>query len=255
MSDGPQLASKQRAERGTTHIRPFRAYSTKMVRLPNGGTFPVVDIKVSSAVEIKRLSKQGNVIQEAEIRDWWSRFKKATFQLDDAEVRKLVWILNLMRVTVHAEDAAPLHLESAARRVETCVSQLSIDLPTLIDAHRRYDGQMAHNSVMVFERLLSAVVLTTDYLKVARGTSRKPQGNSAPWHGDAIFLALIIEQAAERAGKPPPSFTKDTAPAVIFLDEALTRAGVEHGDVAAIAQALNRYKRKRKADVNRFPLV
>lgn len=248
MKEGPQGSTEGCAGR----IAPFRAYSTEMVRLENGDIFPIVDIKVSSAGEIERLSKQDDVIQEIEVRKWWSKFTNATFQLDVAEVRKLVWALNLMRVTVHGEEAAPFHIESAIRRAEKCVTQLSTDLPNLIEAHRGYGGRMAANTVIVFEKLLSAITLTSDYLKVARGTSRRPQGNSAPWHGDAIFLMLIIEQAAERANKPPPSFTKHSSPAVDFIHKALARAGVEHGDHVAITQALVRYKRKRQADISRL---
>jgi hypothetical protein len=221
-------------------VRPFRDYSSRM----NGsGYFLFIKSNLKKPA-LDRLVGEGEVITDAEVA---GLLKEWPFALSADHVRALAEALNLMRVTTHAKDiAVPFHLEQAHHRVSKNVTELRRDLPKLIEAYRKFGTQRAVVSVSVFEDLLSAASRTDEYLSscLSRwGEIAAPKRRSAPWHADAIYLAWILRQAAERAGEPL-SFTKEETRAVAFIDAALTRAGVKHGGLGSIARELARYQAK-----------
>jgi phytoene dehydrogenase-like protein len=165
--------------------------------------------------------------------------------LDKEVVHELATALKLFRATTHA--VLPPELEAhqqALNRVEKNVEELLQDLPRLIEFHRDLRFTRAAASAEMFKTLLAAV----QYLKVSQaswGSGPSPRRNAALWHDDAIYLSFLLSTAAVRA-KTRLSFTKIEAPGVKFIHEALSRAGIEHGGPAAIAQAMARYNKDRR---------
>lgn len=177
------------------------------------------------------LAQSGNVITLEEVQKMASVLP---FPAPSAAIRHLADSLNFMRVTVHAKDAVPAHLQTATDRVEKYVAGLLKELPILIKAGRQLNTPKSNATAEGFEAFLSAVQVFDHY---------SPHGapGAKPWHDDATYLAFVVEDIASQAGSRV-SFTKPTAPAVIFIDRALKRAGVRHGTPEAIARALARRK-------------
>ncbi len=115
-------------------------------------------------------------------------------------------------------------------------------MPKLIKHHREFDGDRAAESAEVFARILAAADEYFNERWVAWG-GKAPSRRHKWWHDDAFYLHWILDSAAVQA-RSPLSFTHVTAPAVVFIDEALSRAKVEHEGPDAIAQCLARYRAK-----------
>jgi hypothetical protein len=229
-------------------LPPFRHYTDQIVRVGNELAVLVV-MRCSDRLNVERLMKEGNVITQEEVSEW---NKMLPFQLPPKDLADLTDELNLIRVTVpHDEAIADLsHLEAAHRRVEKSITQLTQDLPTLIEFLTTRTGQRSATSATVFDDLLASATNVRSYLTFTRGLwgdrlAKARGGHNALWHGDAVYLMFLLELAAKRAGQVL-SFTKPTTPAVRFIDAALDRAGVEHGSVEAISRELARYKAKAK---------
>jgi hypothetical protein len=222
-------------------IPAFRHYSSKMDAVGNVALF--VSSNLDEAA-IGELIAKGRFIDGDEVAKW---SKKLPIVLCDDDVRGLVTALNFMLATVHAQHGAvPLfHLESAHRRAERSIAELVKELPRILEFGRKHGSAETLSGVAIFENLLAASESANNYLKASRarfgGESTKPQRRSASWHGDAIYLRWLLEEAGKRAGKSM-SFTKPDAPAVEFIDTALTRAQVNHGSPASIAREMARYK-------------
>jgi hypothetical protein len=165
--------------------------------------------------------------------------------LDDDVVQELAMALKLFRSTSHAVLPPELEAhEQTLKRVEKNVEELLQDLPRLIEFHRDLRFTRAAASAEMFKTLLAAI----QYLRGSRaswGSGPSPRRNAALWHDDAVYLSFILGTAAMRANTPL-SFTKTEAPGVKFIHEALTRAGIDHGGLGAIAQAMARYNKDRK---------
>jgi hypothetical protein len=134
------------------------------------------------------------------------------------------------------------------KRVIKHIQGLSRDLPTVIDIGHQYGSAGAAPVIEALDNLLSAAKSAAEGLSVRAanwGRTIGKQRYSAPWHDDIVCLACILEEAATKQHKRV-SFTKATAPAVAFIDSALTRAGVRHGSPDAIARAMARYKSRTK---------
>jgi hypothetical protein len=171
--------------------------------------------------------------------------KKLPLMLTERDLSELWFAVNLMRVTVPVEEALSFHfdaLRGASKRVEKSLYTLREDLPKLIKHHREFDGERATESAEVFASVLAAAEGYFNERWIAWG-GKAPSRRHETWHSDAIYLHCVLDGAAVRV-RSPLSFTHAKAPAVVFIDEALSRAKVEHDSPEAIAQCLARYRAK-----------
>lgn len=160
--------------------------------------------------------------------------------INDQHLNELRHAVNMMRVTVPIVEAPSFHFNSlrgASQRVEAALATLRADLPKMIDFHREFDGKRATQSAEVFETVLAAAGDYFDQRWMAWG-GKTPARRHETWHDDAVYLAFLLRNASR--GELATSYP--TAPAVGFIDEALTRANVKHGDRGAIARHLARYE-------------
>jgi hypothetical protein len=170
--------------------------------------------------------------------------------IGDEHLNELRHAVNMMRVTVPVAEAPSFHfpsLKGASQRVESALATLRKDLPKLIEFHREFDGSRATQSAEIFEAVLSAAGDYFDQRWIAWG-GKMPARRHTTWHDDAIYLWFLLE----RASRGELVFSHPLAPAVEFIDEALSRANVRHGDRGAIAQCLARYERNTKSSLKRY---
>jgi hypothetical protein len=187
---------------------------------------------------------EGDVIDTTEIAGWF-RPKWP----NPSELEKLASALNIMRVTVRREDAAP---PIALRRIKNAIAALSKELPTLIEEVDRKTVELMRNSpslaahlqtdLEVFENLLSAAQRANELLCLEAPTRR------APWFGDALWIAAFLRMLGQRTRKRV-SFTNSDSQAVAFIETALKRASGTHVSRDAIAKAMSRYAKSRAAEV------
>lgn len=160
-------------------ITPCRSYNFKQVA---GGEFATITVWPREE-DFEKLTNSEDVITADEILVW---AKNLRFQLDETSVHVLVKGLNLMRVTAHANDAVPFHLEKATRSVEIYVAGLCKELPMLIKVGRDMNTQTSNGVADAYESFLRVVRLVNQV--VAHTSSGK---RSAPWHGDAAYLGSL----------------------------------------------------------------
>jgi hypothetical protein len=213
-------------------VRPFRFYRGFLTPEGRG----LVIRGNPSGPDLEALMREGAV-------DVTDLADKLPIALSSEELKDLHFAVNLMRVTTNPEDAPSFQfdaLQGVSQRVEKSLDVLRQDLPKLIEHHRDFDGARATESAEVFAKILSAA---NEYLAerwVAWG-GRTPLRRHAWWHDDAIYLHCVLDTAARRQGKPL-FFSYPDAPAVAFIDEALSLAKVQHGSREAIARRLARYE-------------
>jgi len=253
MSKKPQRVGGE----AQTSIPHFRAYKSGLTR--SGEQFYLFySVQVQASPDRppwKVLMSTGEVITDNEIRGWVDS-ARLPFPLNNEDLAVLAEALNLMRVTIHAKDAAPFHLESAMQRVIKNIDGLLRDLPKVIKFGRESGSQGAVPAINALENLLSVTGSADESLAIRAGKWGKRQGpkrRSAPWHYDMQYLAWILERAATRSGKPV-SFTQPAAPAVKFIDAALERAHIVHGGPEIMAREMARYNAKNKKDMARYNL-
>ncbi len=224
-------------------IPHFRAY-TSGVATSGDRTFTIRGGASPDRPPINALMNEGDVIAEDEIRVLSARLP---FPLNADEVGELAWALNFMRVTMHAKNAVPSHQSAMWQQITKNIGALLQDLPQVIEDGRKFGSPGAAPALDALENLHSAAKFADAWLALRAANwdrKREPKAKQhASWHDDAVYLSLILEKAADRSGKAV-SFTKPTAPAVIFIDESLKRAHVSHGGPEAIAREMARYKKR-----------
>ena len=113
-------------------IAPFRAY--EICQATSGERCFVVRTGASpDQPPVEILVTKGAVITPNEVVEWPARLP---FKLSVADASELASALNLMRVTVHAKDAAPFHREAAIQRILKYIDGLIQELPEIINFGR-----------------------------------------------------------------------------------------------------------------------
>jgi hypothetical protein len=229
-------------------FRPFRHYAESIDY--NFGV-KIIRMIVSDSAAVDEMASKGDVITESEI----SKLANETLpiQLRAEEISEIVDILNIMRVTATPEESASERFDITApmQRTEKSIAQLAKDLPKLIEFHEQQESHIAAAAAAVFTNLLASAVSAKDHFRAAAanwGGQQPAPSRIARWHGDLRYIALLLEAAAERAGRVL-SFTKPEALAVKFIHRALRRAKVKGNTPDAIAREMAREKRRQKRPI------
>lgn len=116
-------------------------------------------------------------------------------------VKELTRALNVMRVTIYAEDAVPFHLDQMGARAEAHIAGLAKELPRMIEVYKEAGNHRSLISAKVYEDLLAAIKCAESYQKqrdkvFGRAAERKRR---SLWKRDAIFLSVCLEKV-ERSG-------------------------------------------------------
>jgi hypothetical protein len=229
------------------------AFRTVLVSTSPGGVrTTTLGVGGVGGEDVSRLMTEGDVIDTAEIAGW---FGSEWLTPNPSELEILASALNIMRVTVHREDA--VHKEDAAppialRRIKNAIAALSKELPTLIEVDRKTVELMRNSpslaahlqtNLEVFENLLSAAQHANELLWCPKAPTRR-----APWFGDALWIASFLRMLGQKTGKRV-SFTNSDSQAVAFINTALKRASGTHVSGDAIAMAMRRYAKLHAAEV------
>jgi hypothetical protein len=199
----------------------------------------VVSLKVSGIdeVAVRRLVSDG-AVPNAEIRSW---FDKSLPPPEGSDLEILALALNIMRVTVRAQDkAGPAH-----KKVKDDIAALLHDLPKLIDLKRqdfqlapKTPGAVLHGSTLLkaFDNLLEAAKTADKFLGRLPRTTR-----TAAWFSDALWIAAYLRMRGQTA-KRPVGLTKAESPGVRFIESALARVCPDDSPTAdAIARNMHRH--------------
>jgi hypothetical protein len=181
--------------------------------------------------ELDALKQSGHIITEAAVSDLLSLNGLPT---NPAAVVATTDLLNMIRVTSHFQHAIPPEIQASFKRTVKSLMQLRVDLPDLIRHCQDTNAPKSKSSASIFDRLLDEVKLSGLYL----GLDRDVSVPKAPWHDDAAALANILMRAG-RLERRKISFLKADGPAVRFIQEVLSWAGV-HVTGDAIEKALER---------------
>ena len=189
--------------------------------------------------------------------------QKHRIAFGEQDLHELTRALNIMRATRPADDPFErddVHREfeeyqAVVKRLAGRVADLEEDLNKLIDANHPAEENLVHIkrgsnagvisiNTTLLTRFRSQATQTAEYLR--RWSSASPSFRSVTWHGDIVYLAQLLDQAAARAGGKV-SFTDPDTRGVKFIEEALMRAAVignAETNRASIFQALRRHKAK-----------
>ena len=213
-------------------VRPFRHYRGVLTPAGRG----LVIRGKPSGPDLEALMREGAV-------DVTDLADKLPIALSSEELKNLHFAVNLMRVTTNPEDALSFQfdaLQGVSQRVEKSLEVLQAGFAEADRASPRVRRREGHRVGPALGEILSAA---NEYLaeKMGRLGGRTPLRRHEWWHDDAIYLHCVLDTAARRQGKPL-AFSYADAPAVAFIDEALSLAKVEHGSREAIARRLARYE-------------
>ncbi len=201
-------------------------------------------------IELRKLMAAGTMISQEHI-----RLLRAPMKLGDiADLdEQLEFALNLMRVTKHASEAAPLVYRDAHEQTAQAILTIIGNLPIVIERlqlalaypqTRSSAAQLIRRTELVNKcRTLQAAAVSAQSSISVEPKSRRPA-----WHSDVFWLIYIINLAAFEKGKIL-SYTKASSPAVEFLRQAMALTG-QHVGADAIGKAYSRYKAGPIADVS-----
>jgi hypothetical protein len=231
---------------GSGDMPRFHAFRAVLISTSPGGVRTTsLGVGGVGAEHVSRLVTDSDVIDTAEIAGW---FESGWLTPNQFELKKLASALNVMRVTVHREDAAP---PIALGRIKNAIAALSDELPTLIEVDRK-TVELMRNSPSLAARLQTDLEVFENLLSAAQNANEllclKAPPRRNPWFGDALWIASFLKMVGQRTGKRV-SLTKSEGPAVIFIDTALNRARVPHVSREGIAKSMARYAKLRKAEV------
>jgi len=225
-------------------VRPLRSYQ-QMVGSKGPFIYAVVTWPPRGP-DLNELMLKGEVITEAQVK---GKLDELGIDLAGDGPREVVEHLNLMRVTVHAEEALSPVLkpyEEDIKSIEKCINVLLQKLPKEIEAHLKvatvnellkFDSKRAVVSAARFNALLQA---TEAYLRDRWSAfgGRSPSRRHAAWHCDAIHLMGLCNIAQGKSDLL--SGVKEESPIVKFIVWAFDYVGNKPRTHEAIAQALNR---------------
>jgi hypothetical protein len=150
--------------------------------------------------------------------------------------------LNIMRVTVRAEDDAAI----VRTAVKADIAALLCHLPKLIELQRQ-DFELAPKLPAAVQHGLTVLKVFDDLLAATRQADKflgrtGPKLRIAPWFSDALWIAVWLRALGEKSGAEV-GLTKAESPGVQVIKRALKRAcPADRVTASAIAQNMHRHK-------------
>ncbi len=240
MSGAKAIGTKGVSGSGRPVIKPCRHIELT----PDGAALTIRGWFLDTPQAAHRMT-DGKAIPPAEIAGW---LRTERLPHDSSVIDELATALNLIRVTVPADEA--LSFDPMAD-VVSALAVLTERVPPLVSAGSDAETAAAErgdiiaarehrNRKAAFENLMLAVQRVEAHLRPSAPRRHKAQA----WHDDAMWLVFILRAAADAAGVPI-SFKSSNGPGVRFIRTALKRACNLNLDLPAIAAAVARHAASR----------